>query len=95
MFLEQRAEGQAVWRDMWQPLRAPKLFDLRMDPFEKADHDSNTYEDWWVRHAFLFVPAQPLVATYLKTFQEFPPSQKPASFNLDAVMDQMLTPVSK
>ena len=95
VFLEQRADGQAVWRDMWIPLRAPKLFDLRMDPFEKADHDSNTYEDWWVRHAFLFVPAQPLVATYLKTFQEFPPSQKPAVFNLDAIMTQMLTPVSR
>ena len=95
VFLEQRAEGQAVWRDMWIPLRAPKLFDLRMDPFEKADHDSNTYEDWWVRHAFLFVPAQPLVATYLKTFQEFPPSQEPAAFNLDAIMKQMLTPVSR
>jgi arylsulfatase len=66
-----------------------------MDPFEKADHDSNTYEDWWVRHAFLIVPAQPLVAKYLKTFQEFPPSQKPASFNLDAVMEKMLTPVNK
>jgi arylsulfatase len=95
VFLEQRAEGQAVWRDMWIPLRAPKLFDLRMDPFEKADHDSNTYEDWWVRHAFLFVPAQPLVANYLKTFKEFPPSQEPAAFNLDAVMKKMLTPVSK
>jgi len=95
VFLEQRAEGQAVWRDMWIPLRAPKLFDLRMDPFEKADHDSNTYEDWWVRHAFLIVPAQPLVAAYLKTFQEFPPSQEPASFNLDAVMKKMLTPPSR
>ena len=89
VFLEQRAEGQAVWRDMWMPLRAPKLFDLRMDPFEKADHDSNTYEDWWVRHAFLFVPAQPFVANYIQTFKEFPPSQKPAVFNLDAVMDQL------
>ena len=89
VFLEQRAEGQAVWRDMWMPLRAPKLFDLRMDPFERADHDSNTYEDWWVRHAFLFVPAQPFVAKYIQTFKEFPPSQKPAVFNLDAVMDQL------
>jgi len=89
VFLEQRAEGQAVWRDMWQQLRAPKLFDLRMDPFEKADHDSNTYEDWWVRRAFLIVPAQPFVADFIKTFKEFPPSQKPAAFNLDQVMDQL------
>lgn len=70
-------------------LRAPKLFDLRMDPFEKADHDSNTYEDWWVRRAYLIVPAQPLVANFLKTFKEFPPSQKPAAFNLDQVMEQL------
>lgn len=83
------AEVQAVWRDWWVQLRAPKLFDLRMDPFEKADHDSNTYEDWWVRRAYLIVPAQPLVANFLKTFKEFPPSQKPAAFNLDQVMDQL------
>ena len=89
VFLEQRAEGQAVWRDWWVQLRAPKLFDLRMDPFEKADHDANTYEDWWVRRAYLIVPAQPLVANFLKTFKEFPPSQKPAAFNLDHVMDQL------
>ncbi len=95
VFMEQRAEGQAVWRDPWWNLRAPKLFDLRMDPFERADHDSNVYEDWWVRHAFLFVPAQPLVARYLQTFKEFPPSQEPAAFNLDAIMKQMLQPVSK
>jgi arylsulfatase len=49
----------------------------------------------WVRHAFLIVPAQPLVATYLKTFQDFPPSQKPASLNLGVVMEKMLTPLSK
>jgi len=90
VFLEQRAEGQAVWRDPYFLLRAPKLFDLRMDPFEKADHDSNTYEDWWVRRAYLFVPAQPLVANFLKTFKEYPPSQKPASFNLDRIMDEMI-----
>ncbi len=83
------AEVQAVWRDWWVQLRAPKLFDLRMDPFEKADHDSDTYEDWWVRRAYLIVPAQPLVANFLKTFKEFPPSQKPAAFNLDQVMDQL------
>lgn len=87
VFQEQRAEGQAVWRDPFFVLKAPKLFDLRMDPFEKADHDSNTYEDWWVRRVFLMVPAQAYVGNYLKTFKEFPPSQKPAVFNLDRVMD--------
>ncbi|UCD56268.1 MAG: sulfatase-like hydrolase/transferase, partial [Candidatus Hydrogenedentota bacterium] len=89
VFLEQRAEGQAVWRDPYFALRAPKLFDLRMDPFERADHDSNTYEDWWVRRVYLMVPAQAFMANYLRTFQEFPPSQKPAAFNLDRVMEQL------
>ena len=83
VFLEQRAEGQAVWRDPWVELRAPKIFDLRMDPFERADHDSNVYEDWWVRRAFLIVPTQPLVGGFLATLKDYPPSQKPASFNLD------------
>lgn len=94
VFLEQRAEGQAVWRDPWVELRAPKIFDLRMDPFERADHDSNTYEDWWVRRAYLFTPAQPLVGNFLQTFKEFPPRQKPASFNLDRVFEQMMEPAN-
>jgi arylsulfatase len=61
-----------------------------MDPFERADEDSNTYEDWWVRRAFLIVPTQPLVGEFLSTLEEFPPSQEPASFNLDQVFDKFL-----
>jgi arylsulfatase A-like enzyme len=90
VFMEQLAIGQAVWRDPWTELRAPKIFDLRMDPFERADEDSNTYEDWWVRRAFLIVPTQPLVGEFLSTLEEFPPSQEPASFNLDQVFDKFL-----
>ena len=91
VFMEQRAEGQAVWREQFDELNAPKLFDLRMDPFERADHDSNTYEDWWVRHAYLIVPTQPLVANFLKTLRDYPPTQKPASFNLDRIFEEFLS----
>ena len=91
VFMEQLAEGQAVWRDPWVELRAPKIFDLRMDPFEKADLDSNTYEDWWVRRAFLIVPTQPLVGGFLATLKEYPPSQEPASFNLDRIFEEFLS----
>ena len=90
VFLAQRGEGQAVWRNPWEELRAPLIFDLRMDPFERAEEDSNTYEDFWVRHAFMFVPAQPMVGNFLKTFKEYPPSQKPASFNLDRIFEHFL-----
>ena len=88
VFLKQEAEGQDVWRHMWHPLRAPLIFDLRMDPFEEAEH-SNTYEDFWMRHTWLLVPAQPFVGGYLATFKEFPPSQDPATFNLDSVMEML------
>jgi len=90
VFMKQDAEGQEVWRHMWHPLRAPLIFDLRMDPFEEAEH-SNTYEDFWMRHSFLFVPSQPFVGKYLATFKEFPASQNPATFNLDSVMEMLKT----
>jgi len=66
----------------------------RIDPFEKKDHDSNTYEDWWVRRVFLFVPAQQFVGTFLASLKEFPPSQRPASFNLDDVLRKLEKPGS-
>lgn len=90
VFMKQDAEGQEVWRHMWHPLRAPLIFDLRMDPFEEAEH-SNTYEDFWMRHSFLFVPSQPFVGKYLATFKDFPVSQNPATFNLDSVMEMLKT----
>ena len=38
VFAEQRAEGFDVWQEPFVPLRLPKIFNLRSDPFEKADH---------------------------------------------------------
>ncbi|MCG2461712.1 arylsulfatase [Flavobacteriaceae bacterium F89] len=93
VFLEQRARGTFdVWVDPFVPLRTPKIFDLRADPYETADYDSNTYWDWVLDHAFLFVPAQQLAADFLATFKEFPPRQAPASFNLDEVMKKLSAP---
>jgi len=89
VFMKQDAETQEVWRHMWHPLRAPLIFNLRMDPFEEAEH-TNTYEDWWMRHSFLMVPAQPIVGKFLTTFREFPPSQAPANFNLDSIFEMLV-----
>ena len=66
-------------------LRAPKLFNLRADPYERADITSNTYYDWYLSHAFLVVPAQKIVGEFLATFQQYPPRQKAASFTIDQV----------
>ena len=79
-----------MWRHMWHPLRAPLIFDLRMNAFEEAEHN-NIYEDFWMRHSFLFVPSQPFVGNYLATFKKFPASQNPATFNLDSVMEMLKT----
>ncbi len=90
VFMEQRAEGFDVWSEPWFTLRIPKIFNLRRDPFERAQHESNYYHDWMVNRAFLFVPAQAFVAEHLKTYQEFPQRQKPAVFNLEQVMDLLM-----
>jgi arylsulfatase len=89
VFMEQRGHGFDTWVEMWEILRIPKIFNLRRDPFERADHESNYYHDWWVNRAYMFVPAQAYVLKYLKTFAEFPRRAKPATFGLDQVMDQL------
>ena len=89
VFMEQRATRLALWAEPFVPLRIPKIFNLRRDPFERADESSNTYWDWVIDHAFLVVPAQNYVAELLQSFRRFPPRQKPASFNLDHVMETL------
>ena len=69
------------------PLRLPKIFNLRSDPFEIADHEGMDYPRWRVEHTFLLVPAQEHVGKFLATFKEFPPSQKLGSFSLDKVLE--------
>jgi arylsulfatase len=90
VFMEQRCRGTLqVWAEPFTSLRVPKLFNLRTDPFEHADSDSNTYFDWFLDHSFLVVPAQEVVSKFLATFREFPPRQKAASFTIDQVMEKL------
>jgi arylsulfatase len=68
------------------------MFNLRMDPYERADITSNSYWEWLIRHAFLAVPSQAIAAQFLATFKDYPPRQRPAAFNLDEVVSNMLKP---
>jgi arylsulfatase len=89
VFAEQRAEGFGAWQEPFVPLRLPKLFNLRSDPFEKADRIGIGYNHWRVEHIFLLVPAQQYIGQFLSTFKEFPPSQKVGSFSLDQVLEAL------
>ena len=95
VFQEQRADGLGVWQDPFVPLRAPKLFNIRSDPFEIADHESIGYGKWYVEHMYVMVPAQAYVAQFLGTFKEFPPRQKAGSFSLDRVMESLEQPAAQ
>ncbi|MFL5280905.1 MAG: arylsulfatase [Rhodopila sp.] len=86
---EQRAKQLMCWFEPFVKLRAPKMFNLRRDPFERADESSNTYWDWVISHAYLLYGMQALVAQQIQAFMKFPPRQKPAAFNLDAVLAQV------
>jgi arylsulfatase len=93
IFMEQKAQGTfRVWMEPFVPLRAPLMFNLRRDPYERAETTSNTYFDWVLDHVFFMVPAQTYVARFLATFQEYPPRQKAASFSLDQVMEKLAPP---
>jgi arylsulfatase A-like enzyme len=92
VFMEQRAHSLNVWQEQLVPLRLPKLFTLRGDPFERADHEGIDYPRWRVDRLFALVPAQAYVAKWLQSFKEFPPRQKPASFGIDQVMAKLAEP---
>ncbi len=89
VFEEQRANSTLVWVEPLVKLRVPMMFNLRRDPFERASFNSNTYWDWVIHHAFLLYGAQAIVAAQIDNFVKYPPRQKAASFNLDAVMEQL------
>jgi arylsulfatase len=90
VFLEQRATGTLnIWAEPYTHLRVPKFFNLRTDPYERADITSNTYYDWLLDHAWLAVPAQAFAAQMLASLVEFPPSQKPASFTIEQVVAKL------
>jgi arylsulfatase A-like enzyme len=92
VFQEQRKHGIDVWEEPFVTLRLPKIFNLRTDPFERADHEGLGYAKWRLDRTFLLVPAQEYVGKFLSTFKEFPPSQKPGSFSLDAVLEKLSNP---
>ena len=78
-----------VWAEPFTPLRVPKIFDLRADPFERADVTSNTYYDWLIGHDFVLFGALALTEQFLTTFKEYPPRQRAASFTIDQAMEKM------
>jgi len=90
VFMEQRCEGTLrIWAEPFTVLRVPKLFNLRTDPFERADITSNTYYDWFLDKAYMIMAAQAVVGPFLETFKKFPPRQKAASFTIDQALEKM------
>lgn len=90
VFMEQLAHGLEVWMQPLFRLRAPKLFNIRSDPFERSDEESGAYDRWFIEHAFVFVPVQAFVGQFLGTFVEFPPRQKPGTFTIDRAMEMLM-----
>jgi arylsulfatase len=90
VFFEQRAPGTLqVWQEPYTELRFPKVFNLRTDPYERADLTSNTYWDWVLDHVFLMIPAQAYVGQMLGTLRDFPARQEPASFNIERALEKL------
>jgi arylsulfatase len=89
VFLENRGQAFGVWREPFIELRVPLLFNLRRDPFEKSQHNSNTYNDWFLDRVFVLVPLQAMAGNFLRTMKEYPPSQSPGSFNLEKIQKQI------
>ncbi|PWB51943.1 MAG: arylsulfatase [Anaerolineales bacterium] len=90
VYKEQRAKTMKLWGEPFVELRMPKIFNLRRDPFERADENSNTYYDWMVKHIYMLYPAAALFQQQIQTFKEFPPRQKPGAFNLERILERTL-----
>jgi len=95
VFLENRGQAFEVWREPFTELRVPLIFNLRRDPFEKAQHNSNTYNDWVLDRAFVIVPIQSLAAQFLASMRDYPPSQTPGSFNLSTIEEKLKEGLSR
>jgi len=90
VFMEQRVAGtMQIWAEPFVPLRVPKLYNLRTDPFERADITSNTYYDWFLDRVYLVLAATAVVGEFLATFKDFPPRQKAPSFTIDQAMEKL------
>jgi arylsulfatase len=89
VFLENRGQAFEVWREPFTELRVPLLFNLRRDPFEKAQHNSNTYNDWFLDRVYVLAPMQRVAGQFLMTMKDYPPSQTPGSFNLEGIQKKI------
>ncbi|HEY7344521.1 MAG TPA: arylsulfatase [Gaiella sp.] len=90
VFMQQRVEGTlAIWGEPFVATRIPYLYNLRTDPYERAEVTSNTYWDWYIDRVFLLVPAQAIVGEFLSSFVAFPPRMKAASFTIDQVQEKL------
>jgi arylsulfatase len=90
VFMEQRVQGTLrIWAEPFVALRVPKLFNLRTDPFERADVTSNTYYNYLLDNDYIVLAAAALVSQFLETFKEFPPAQMPASFTIDQAVEKL------
>ncbi len=78
-----------MWGEPFTVLRVPKLFNLRLDPFERADITSNTYYDWLLSHDFVMSAGAAATEQHLKTFVAFPPRQRPATFTIDQALENL------
>jgi arylsulfatase len=91
-FLKQEGEGLEVWQKPFTQLRAPMITNLRMDPFERAEEEHAIgYQRWYLEHMFVIAPAGAYVGRWLQSLRDFPPRQKPGSFNLDRVMESVMS----
>ena len=90
VFIEQRCTGTLqIWAEPFTKLRLPKIFNLRIDPYERADVTSNTYYDWCLNNMYFIYAAQTAAAKFAATFKDFPPAQRPGSFTIDDAMKKM------
>jgi arylsulfatase len=95
VFAQQRAPGtMLVWGEPFVHTRLPWLYNLRLDPYERATVTSNTYWDWYFDHVYLLVPMQGFVGQFLESFKDYPPRQKAASFTIDQVLEALSQPAS-
>jgi C-terminal region of aryl-sulfatase len=95
VFAEQKTPGTLdIWGEPFTFRRFPLIFNLRMDPYERAQITSNSYWDWTIHKAYLLMGAQAIVAAFIGTFQEFPPAQRPQSFSVDQIMEKLQQPTN-
>jgi arylsulfatase len=93
VFAEQKTAGTLdIWGEPFTVRRVPLVYNLRMDPYERADVTSNTYWDWSIRKLYLLMAGQAIVGAFIATFKDYPPRQRPQSFSVDQIMEKLQQP---